>query len=162
MNLTPGVNFINVLRTTFVLVVPESVKNTVKSSVSFYAFGIYECKSCTQNVDEFEPRSQTFFLLISRLSPFILKLENEVDAKPIIDSLLSKSSDINARDNEDNTPLHIAAKYNKRIIMEYLVLTFNILTLSKLKDIAVLNFFLTSSMLLIFGTFNIKNIDEKD
>ncbi len=33
---------------------PESVKNSVKSSVSFYAFGIYECKSCTQNVDENE------------------------------------------------------------------------------------------------------------
>jgi len=40
------VNFINVLRTAFVLVDPKSVKNTVKSSVSFYAFGIYERKSC--------------------------------------------------------------------------------------------------------------------
>jgi len=42
-----GVDFINVLRTAFSLVDPESVKNTVKSSASFYAFGIYERKSCT-------------------------------------------------------------------------------------------------------------------
>jgi len=47
VKLTPGVNFINVLRTVFTLVDPESVKNTVKSSVSFYAFGIYERKNCT-------------------------------------------------------------------------------------------------------------------
>jgi len=42
-----GVNFINVLREAFTLVDPKSVKNTVKSSVSFYAFGIYKRKSCT-------------------------------------------------------------------------------------------------------------------
>jgi len=42
MKLTPGVHFINILRTPFALIDPESVKNTVKSSVSFYAFG-----SCT-------------------------------------------------------------------------------------------------------------------
>jgi len=41
-----GVNFINVLHTAFALIDPESVKNTVKSSVSFYTFGIYEHKSC--------------------------------------------------------------------------------------------------------------------
>ncbi len=35
-----GVNFTNVLRTASTLVDSESVKNTVKSSVSFYAFGI--------------------------------------------------------------------------------------------------------------------------
>jgi len=55
--LRSGVNFLNVLRTAFALVDPESVKNTVKSSVSFYAFGIYERKSCTYNVDDIEPRS---------------------------------------------------------------------------------------------------------
>ncbi len=41
------VNFINVLRTAFTLVDPESVKNTVKSSVYFYAFEIIVRKSCT-------------------------------------------------------------------------------------------------------------------
>jgi len=41
------VNFINVLRTAFTLVDPESVKNTVKSSASFYAFEIIVRKSCT-------------------------------------------------------------------------------------------------------------------
>ncbi len=45
--LRPGVNFINILRTAFALLDPKSVKSTVKSPVSFYAFGIYECKSCT-------------------------------------------------------------------------------------------------------------------
>ncbi len=53
-----GVNFINVLCTAFGLVDPKSVKNTAKSSVSFYAFGIYECKSCTWNVDEIDTWAQ--------------------------------------------------------------------------------------------------------
>ncbi len=68
MKLTPGAYIINILRTAFVLVDPESVKITVKSSVSFYAFGIYERKSCAYNVDEIEPKSQsyqTFFLVNS-------------------------------------------------------------------------------------------------
>ncbi len=54
----PGVNFINVLCTAFVLIDPKGVNNTVKSSVSFYAFGIYKRKSCTKNVDEMEPRRE--------------------------------------------------------------------------------------------------------
>ncbi len=33
-------HFINILRTAFTLVDPESIKNTVKSPVSFYAFEI--------------------------------------------------------------------------------------------------------------------------
>ncbi len=51
-----GVNFISVLCTAFALEDPESIKNTVKSSVSIYAFGIYVRKSCMWNVDEIEPR----------------------------------------------------------------------------------------------------------
>ncbi len=47
MKLTPGLNFIIILCTVFTLVDPKSAKNTVKSLVSFYAFGIYERKSCT-------------------------------------------------------------------------------------------------------------------
>jgi len=39
--MSAGVNFINILGTAFALVDPKSVKNTVKSSVSFYAFEIY-------------------------------------------------------------------------------------------------------------------------
>jgi len=42
----PGVNFINVLGAAFVLIDPKSVKNTVKSSVSVYAFGLRAHKSC--------------------------------------------------------------------------------------------------------------------
>jgi hypothetical protein len=34
------------------------MKNTVKSSVSFYTFGICAHRSCTENVDEIEPRGQ--------------------------------------------------------------------------------------------------------
>jgi len=37
----PGVNFNNILLVALTLVDPDSIKNTVKSSVSFYAFGIY-------------------------------------------------------------------------------------------------------------------------
>ncbi len=42
-----GRNFINILRTAFTRVDPECTKKTVKSAVSFGAFGTYECKSCT-------------------------------------------------------------------------------------------------------------------
>ncbi len=45
------------LHTAFALVDPESVKITVKSSVSFYAFGINEHESCAKNADEIEPYS---------------------------------------------------------------------------------------------------------
>ena len=48
------------------LVDPESVKITVKSSVSFYAFGIYRCKSCLMNVDEIDTRFLTLFIDIVR------------------------------------------------------------------------------------------------
>ncbi len=51
----PGLNFINVLHIAFTLVDPKSIKNTVKSSVSFYSFGICGRKGCTQNVDEIQP-----------------------------------------------------------------------------------------------------------
>ncbi len=58
LNLRPGVNVIIILQTAFALVDPKSIKNTVESSVSFYAFGIYERKSCMQNVDEIDTCSQ--------------------------------------------------------------------------------------------------------
>ncbi len=47
MMFSPGVNFTNILRAAFTLVDPKSVKNTVKSSVSFYAFRICVRKTCT-------------------------------------------------------------------------------------------------------------------
>jgi hypothetical protein len=43
---TPGLNFINILRTAFTHVDPEYAKKTVKSAASFGAFGTYERKSC--------------------------------------------------------------------------------------------------------------------
>ncbi len=42
-----GVNFTNVLCADFTPIDLESIKNTVKSLVSFYAFGTYARKSCT-------------------------------------------------------------------------------------------------------------------
>jgi len=52
----PGVNFTNILLAALTLVDPKSIRNTVKSSVTSYTFGICELKSCTKNVDEIEPR----------------------------------------------------------------------------------------------------------
>ncbi len=51
----PCVNFTNVLCAAFMLVDPKSVKSTVKSLVSFYAFRICVRKSCMKNVDKIEP-----------------------------------------------------------------------------------------------------------
>ncbi len=42
VTLTPGFNFINILRTAFMQVDPECAKKTVKSALSFYAFGLRE------------------------------------------------------------------------------------------------------------------------
>jgi len=41
LNTNFGVDFINILLAAFVCVDPKSVKNTVKSLVSVYAFGIW-------------------------------------------------------------------------------------------------------------------------
>jgi len=53
--LTSGVNFINVLHTAFTLVDPISVKNTVKSSVSFYTFGISSVKAVHRTLMKLSP-----------------------------------------------------------------------------------------------------------
>ena len=63
-----GVNFTNILLTAFVHVDSKSVKNTVKSLVSFYAFGIYKPKSCMYNVDEIDPWCQFHQYLMSSFS----------------------------------------------------------------------------------------------
>jgi len=49
-----GLNFINVLHTDLMHVDPECAKKTVKSAVSFGAFGTHERKSCTLNVGEID------------------------------------------------------------------------------------------------------------
>ncbi len=58
----PGVNFINVLLTAFALVDPESINNIVKSSVSFYAFGIYGRERCSYCIHIF--CTNIFFLVM--------------------------------------------------------------------------------------------------
>ncbi len=40
--ITPGVNFNNLLQAAFAHLYPKNIKNTVKSPVTFYAFGICE------------------------------------------------------------------------------------------------------------------------
>jgi len=52
-----GVNFINILCTTFAHVEPISVKKKFKSSVFFYAFGICSTKAECKHVVEIDPRS---------------------------------------------------------------------------------------------------------
>ncbi len=47
-----GFNFTNIIQAAFALVDPKSVKNTDKSSLLFYTFGLCTRKSCTYNVDE--------------------------------------------------------------------------------------------------------------
>jgi hypothetical protein len=59
VKLTPGVNFINVLRVAVAPVDPKSVKNTVKSSVSFYTFGICKRKSCKIMLVKLSPSLET-------------------------------------------------------------------------------------------------------
>ena len=51
-----GVDFINILQAAFACADPESEKNSVKSSVSFHAFGIFSHKSCLWKVDEIDTR----------------------------------------------------------------------------------------------------------
>ncbi len=65
----PGVDFINVLRAAFAPVDPKSVKNTVKSSVTFYAFGIYERKSCTRMLMKLSPGVNFINVLPAAFTP---------------------------------------------------------------------------------------------
>ncbi len=55
MKLTPGLNFINVLRATFTRIDSKSAKETVKSSVSFCAFGIFAKKSAREMLEKLIP-----------------------------------------------------------------------------------------------------------
>lgn len=50
-----------------------------------------------------------------------ISLENETDARPVIDFLLSKNADINARDDDDSTPLHNAVSYSNTTVVKHLV-----------------------------------------
>ena len=56
--LKPRVDFINVQRTAFTLVDPETAKNTVKSSVFFTLLGSTSVKPDYKYVGEIEPRCQ--------------------------------------------------------------------------------------------------------
>jgi len=50
-----GVDFTNLFTSSFYLCRSQKCKMTVKSLVSFCAFGIWASKSCSSNVDEIEP-----------------------------------------------------------------------------------------------------------
>jgi len=47
VKLTPGIDFINIFTRSFYTYKSPQPKNSIKLSVSFYAFGIYVRKSCT-------------------------------------------------------------------------------------------------------------------
>ncbi len=64
----PSVNFTSILCAAFTLVDPESVKNTVRSSISFYDFRNCTCKSSTQNIDKIEPRPLIKFNNLKQIS----------------------------------------------------------------------------------------------
>ena len=55
MRLTPGFNFINVLRTTFMLVDPESVKNTVSHQYLFTLLGSTYAKAVRRTLMKLSP-----------------------------------------------------------------------------------------------------------
>ncbi len=62
-HIRPKVDFINIFTPCFCNRSSPKRKSSVKSSVSFYALGIYKRKSCTWNVDEIEPYSKMPFFL---------------------------------------------------------------------------------------------------
>ncbi len=70
ITLTLDVNFINILCTAITHVGPERAKKTVKSALSFYAFGFHEHNSCTGNVDEIESSFSQTFLPNAQLSQY--------------------------------------------------------------------------------------------
>jgi len=61
--LTTELNFINVLHTAFMSAEPKSVNRYWWLNCIFYAFGIYEHKSCSQNIDEINTRFLKVFPL---------------------------------------------------------------------------------------------------
>jgi len=71
---SPGVDFTNILLEAFTHADPKSAKNTVKLSVSFCAFGICPCKSCSKNVDEIDNKFQAniWFFLTTELIQYTL------------------------------------------------------------------------------------------
>jgi len=50
----PRLNFTNIFTHSFYASSSQKRNNSVKWSVSFYAFGIYGCKSCSSNLDEID------------------------------------------------------------------------------------------------------------
>ena len=69
-------------------------------------------------------KSVTYYLNspLSGAFQFKFDLENEADARPLIDLLLSKKADIMAVDDGGETPLHKAARSDNAIIVQHLVL----------------------------------------
>ena len=55
VKLTPGVNFTNVLRATFMCADPKSAKKTVKSKQLFALSGSASVKAACKHIDEIDP-----------------------------------------------------------------------------------------------------------
>ncbi len=58
VKLIPWVNFINIFTHSSYSCRSQKQKNSVKSSVIFYTFGIYQSKSCSWNIGEIDTLSQ--------------------------------------------------------------------------------------------------------
>jgi len=63
MNLTPGVNYINVLRTAFALVDPESVKIQLSNQCLFTLLGSTSVKAVRRTLMKLSPGRTVFILL---------------------------------------------------------------------------------------------------
>ncbi len=80
-----GVDFINILGTTFTPVAPQSVRTQVKLSVSFYAFGIYERKGCTRTLMKLSPGFSLYLNEYGFIKCFAILVFHEIRI-PIIET----------------------------------------------------------------------------
>ncbi len=70
VKLTPGFNFINILRTTFTLVDPESVKNTVSHKYLFTPLGSTSAKAVRKTLVKLTPGRGRFANLRKKFCEF--------------------------------------------------------------------------------------------
>ncbi len=76
-NVWSWLNFINVLRTAFALVDPESVKRHGWLNCIFYAFGIYKCKRTLMKLTPYDVQKRVLFKF-ARWFSYVLKPSSAV------------------------------------------------------------------------------------
>jgi len=123
MNTKRDGNYVSISSTFYEqLFMPRSQKrkNSVKSSVSFYAFGICVHKSCAKNVDEIDTRTLVALVLhtIDRTPLHFAALNGHLLC---VTHLVENESEIDAKDVDDITPLYLASKNDHLECVKYLV-----------------------------------------